>query len=562
MKSISWFARVFCLVCVLLAACTQPSTPAAPVVSTQGAPAQAAPANTKAPEPTKAAPASTVASGPTQGGTLVVGLVADPVTLDPHSVTENNTRRSVYAMFDPLVRESADKIEVEPALAERWEASSDGLVYTFYLRKGVKFHDGEPFNAEAVKFNIERQIDPNNPYFKDGNYLFMRLFLSPLQSAEVVDEYTVRLKLKAPYAPFLDHLGTCASYMISPKSVKELGKGVAEKPVGTGPFRFVSWEKGQRLVLERNPDYWGEKAKLDKLIFVPIKEAQGRLTALQTGEVDFTIDLAPDAIGIVRSSPNLMVAEKPSRQFWSLTLSNKFEPFTKTKVRQAISYAINREALTKDVLKGTGVPAKGPFSDVFGDFVAKDVRVYNYDPEKAKQLLAEAGYPNGFEVTFLTSVSGSGQQQPVPMAEYIQSNLAAVGIKVKLETVEWATFIAKWNVGDYQMSSRGVTGNSYDPDNYLNTFFNSINFPPQGLNNAFWKNEEYDSVAMASRLAIDPKDRLQKVYAAQKILLEEVPWTYIDHEIDLYYMNKKVNGFQIRGNFLVDWNKVWLGAAK
>jgi peptide/nickel transport system substrate-binding protein len=530
---------------VFLAACA-PAAPSAPKAAEGGQAAKPAESGQAAKAPAKT------------GGSLVVGLVADPLTLDAHAVGDNNTRRAVYPVFDPLVREDPTTTKVIPALAESWEAAPDGMSYTFKLRQNVKFHDGEPFDAAAVKFNLDRQIDESHPNFKDGNWLFMRNFVGALKSVDVIDPSTVRLNLKQVDLAFLDGLSTNPTYMISPKSIKELGKDVGTKPVGTGPFKFVSWDKGNRMVLERNNDYWGEKAKVEQLIFVPIAEPEARLTALRTGQVQLTIDLPPDAVSVVQNDANLKVESKVSRSFWGLQPNYKFEPFSKVQVRQAVAYAINREQLTKDVLKGTGAPAKGVFSEVFGEYVNKQAEPYEYNPTKAKELLQAAGYGSGFQTTFLIPASGSGMQQPRAMAEYIQSNLAAVGITANLEVLEWGTYLGKWTKGDFGLSARGITPVLYDPSPFLNIFFTCKFVVPNGSNAQSSCTKEYDDVAESTYTILDPQERVKRIHQAQEMMQREVPWVFVDHELDMYFLSKRVDGMVMRGNYLIDFDKLSL----
>ncbi|GIW11735.1 MAG: ABC transporter substrate-binding protein [Dehalococcoidia bacterium] len=509
------------------------------------------------PQPTQPGGSTQPGGTPRRGGTIIYGSPIDPLTLDAHAVGDNYTRRVAYAIYDPLVRESPDKTEILPALAEKWEQSSDGMSWVLSLRKGVKFHDGTPFNAQAAKFNLDRQIDPNHPNNKDGNWLFYRLFLTPIASVDILDEYTIRLNLKQRYAPLMNYLTTNPSYMISPKALQELGKGVADRPVGTGPFRFVSWQKGQQVTLERNPEYWGQTAYADQLIVRAIPDAQGRLLALQTGQINFTVDLPPDSIDLVRGDSRLRVMQRVSRQHWALQLNQKFAPFTDQRVRHAVSLALDRTALTRDVLRNTGVPARGPFSQAFGEWVAPDLPAMDNEPDRARQLLRQAGYDT-LEVRFLIPSGGTGMQQPVPMAEFIQGKLAAVGIRVTLDVQEFAAYVQRWNSGDYQMSARGISSVTFDPDNYLNSLFNSINQPPQGLNSAFYKNERFDELANTVRRESDLAIRRQACHEAQRVLMNDMPWVFVDHEIALWYLSTQVNGFVMRDNVEVDWNLLWL----
>src|SRR5213594_374942 len=219
-------------------------------------------------------------------GTLVVGLVAEPVNLDPAQVTDLNSNRVGRRVVETLVTFPEESTQVVPGLAESWTISKDGLRYSFKLRKGVTFHDGTPLNAEAVKFSIERQIDPEHPFNKLGKYPFANYFFGNVRAVEVVDPSTVEFVLKEPRASFLAILTAGAASIVSPTAVKKLGVDYALQPVGTGPFRYVAWDRGQRVVLERNAQYWKSPVKVERVIYRPIAEDQTRLTELLTGALD------------------------------------------------------------------------------------------------------------------------------------------------------------------------------------------------------------------------------------------------------------------------------------
>jgi peptide/nickel transport system substrate-binding protein len=215
-----------------------------------------------------------LAQTPQDGGTIIVGLQAEPATLDPPQLSDYNTARAVYNMYDGLLKFKDESTEVEPGLAESWEISADGLEYTLHLRQGVKFHDGTPFNAESVKFNLERQFDVNHPYHNTGDFAYADFTWGSVKQVDVVDEYTVKITLKNVLAPFISHLAMHPSFMVSPDAIKKYGRDISTHPVGTGPFKFVSWTPGAEVVEEKNPDYWGTPAHVDQLIFRPIIEDQ------------------------------------------------------------------------------------------------------------------------------------------------------------------------------------------------------------------------------------------------------------------------------------------------
>src|SRR5207237_1308055 len=228
-------------------------------------------------------------------GTLVVGLVAEPVNLDPAQVTDLNSNRVGRRVVETLVTFPDESTQIVPGLAESWTVSRDGRRYTFKLRRGVAFHDGSPFNAEAVKFSIERQINPEHPFNKLGKYPFANFFFGNVKAVEVVDDATVEFVLKEPRASFLAVLTAGAASIVSPTAVRKLGADYPSQPVGTGPFKFVSWERGQRVVLEKNPTYWRYPVKVERVVYRPIVEDQARLTELLTGGLDIVVGTPPDS---------------------------------------------------------------------------------------------------------------------------------------------------------------------------------------------------------------------------------------------------------------------------
>src|SRR5438128_2569320 len=376
-------------------------------------------------------PGMAVPAAPQPAGTLVVGLVAEPVNLDPAQVTDLNSNRVGRRIVETLATFPDESTQIVPGLAESWTVSKDGLRYTFKLRKRITFHDGTPFTAEAVKFLIERQIDPEHPFSKLGKYPFANYNFGNVKAVEVVDPSTVEFVLKEPRASFLAVLTAGAASVVSPTAVKKFGADYALQPVGTGPFKYVSWDRGQRVVLEKNPSYWRYPVKLDRVVYRPIVEDQARLTELLTGSLDLIVGVPPDFVGQLETSGKATLLKQVGAHVWYLGINNQKKPFEDKRVRQALNYAVNKEAIVRDVLKGTGSLSRGPVLPA--TWGAESVlKPYPYDPERARKLLAEAGYPSGFSTSLWVPGSGSRMQAPVPMATGIQSNLQAVGVTVTL----------------------------------------------------------------------------------------------------------------------------------
>ncbi|MDI3269963.1 MAG: ABC transporter substrate-binding protein [Bacillota bacterium] len=479
--------------------------------------------------------------------TIVVGLQAEPVTLDPHQVTDYNTSRTVDPMFERLVEFKDESTELEPGLAESWDISPDGLVYTFHLRQGVKFHDGTDFNAEAVKFSIDRQIDANHPYHDTGDFAYAEFTFGYVKEVRVVDPYTVEIELKEPYAPFLSNLAMHSASIVSPAAVQKYGRQFSQHPVGTGPFRFADWKSGVEVVLEKNPDWWKGQAKIDRLVFRPVIEDQARLTELESGSLDFIVNIPPDELARIGASSSYTVLRQPGMHVWYLIFNAQKPPFDKKEVRQAVNYAINKEAIVHDLLQDTGVVAKGPLPPVVWGST-DDVKPYPYDPQKAKELLAQAGYSDGFEVTFWVPESGSGMQQPKAMAAAIQSDLRKVGIQLNIQTFEWGTYLDKvlGNPADlpevFEMSWMGDNG---DPDNFLYILLSGDQWPPAGFNMGYYKNDQVDELLRQAQRLSDRGQREALYQQALKLLVEDAPWAWIDHETQIVAMKSSIKGFKL-----------------
>ena len=481
-------------------------------------------------------------------GTLVVGLVAEPVNLDPAQVTDLNSNRVGRRVVETLVTFPEEKTEVVPGLAESWTISKDGLQYTFKLRKGIAFHDGTPFNAGAVKFSIERQINPDHPASKIGKYPFANYFFGNVKAVEVLSDDRVAFLLKEPRASFLAVLTAGAASMVSPTAVMKAGQDYPSAPVGTGPFKFGSWDRGQRVVLEKNPAYWKGPVKYDRVVFRPIVEDQARLTELLTGQLDLIVGVPADFVGQLETNPKVALMKQTGVHVWYLGINNQKKPFDDRRVRQALNYAVNKDAIVRDVLKGTGAPSKGPVQpNTWGS--EPGLKAYPYDPARAKKLLAEAGYPNGFTTTLWVPESGSGMQAPVAMSTVIQSNLKAVGVNVTMQTMEWGAYLAKLRSKEQELFALSWMAGMEDPDMVMYPLLHSSQWTPNGPNRALYKNDTFDRLLTEARHTTDQAKRAALYKQAQKILVEDAPWVFIDHEIQIAALAKRVQGFKLHPSF-------------
>jgi peptide/nickel transport system substrate-binding protein len=473
---------------------------------------------------------------------LVVGMEAEAPGLDPGSALGLHTLRITHQIFETLVTTPDDSTDIVPGLAESWQVSADGLAWTFKLRRGVRFHDGTPLDAAAVKFTFDRVIDPTHPHAKSGKWSFAVGYLSSVKSVEAVDPTTVRLHLKYPNSSLLANLAIPNCAIVSPTAFAKAPAEFPSQPVGSGRYRFESWERGSKLVLRRNDDYWGTRGKPRMLVYRGIAEANARVTELLTGGVDLILPIPPDFVGRLEGTPQVAVHRKTGLTTWYVGFNVEKKPFTDKRVRQALNYAVNKDAIVRDILKGTGIVATGPL--VPGTWAHEpNVRKYPYEPATARRLLAEAGYPNGFEVEFWVPESGSGMQAPVEMSTVIQANLAAVGVKAVMKTMEWGSFLGKLRAEAPPMFAVSWFLKSEDPDLSLYPLFFSKNTPLP--NRANYNNPEVDQLLVQARQVADRGKRIELYRRAQRIVVEDAPWIFVDHEVQVVATRAGLKGFKL-----------------
>ena len=490
---------------------------------------------------------ATTASAAPPKDAIVIGLLAEPVTMDPPQITDLNSARVTKRIFEGLVAQELGSYKLIPGLAQSWDISKDGLIYTFKLRPNVKFHDGTPFNAEAVKFVFERQLNDKGPYYATGTYPYVKGFLGNVAGVEVLDAATVQIKLKSPLTPFLQYLAHQSLFMFSPEALKKWGKDIVKHPVGTGPFKLETWEPGVKVVLTRNDRHWGGAPKLRQAIYVPIVEAQARLVALKTGDIDLTMDVPPDSLDELRRDPNIVVAESNSSAVWYVTLNTRHPVLKDRRVRQALNYAVNKDAIIRDILRGTAIVSRSPMSPVYGAYYEEHTTRYPYDLDKARALLKEAGYANGFDLTFLVPESGSGMQSPVEMATVIQANLAQVGVRAKIQTMEWGAYLRKY-LEQPDMAEMSWNPSIGDPDHMMYMLLSSDRFPP-AFNAGYYQNDRVDDLLRRGRTTIDEKARVPLYREAQRLVVEDAPWIFVDHGKQVIVHRKRVQGFTLHPNF-------------
>lgn len=448
-----------------------------------------------------------VFAGVAQAQTLVVARGNDANSLDPAESTSFEAIKVADWTFDGLVRFEGNTHKIVPALAESWKVSDDGLVWTFKLRKGVKFHDGTPLNAAAVEFSLERQRDKNHPQYCNNCRRWSAKF-SAIQKTEAVDEYTVRLTLKEPSPALLVNLAFYIGYIVSPTAVKSDPEGFRTKPVGTGPFKFIRWERDNFLEYEANADYYLGKPKVDRLIVRVIPDNEVRLLALKKGEVHLIYGVPFPQFDEVEKDPNLTLHQSPTLGISFMALNTEKKPFDDIRVRKAVNHAINRDRMFKTVFFGRGEIANQVIPSTWWGH-SPNATKYEYDPEKAKALLAEAGYADGFKTT-LTSWTNPRPYLPAPRdaVSLIKADLARVGIDVEVQTMKWAAFRQSRGKGEYGMTMGGWISGTLDPDGIVYALFHSRYIREKdSLNWTRFRDDKVDSLLSQARAVYDQSKR-------------------------------------------------------
>ncbi|SEC14003.1 glutathione ABC transporter substrate-binding protein [Paenibacillus sp. GP183] len=452
-----------------------------------------------------------------EGNKLTIAVADNFISMDPHDTNDTLSGSAQATMFEGLLGFDKD-MKMIPVLAESYEASADAKVFTFKLRKGVKFHDGTPFNADAAKANFDRVSNPDN---KLKRYSLFALIVK----TEAVDEYTFRVTLKEPFGAMLNNFAHPAARIISPKALATYGKDVSKHPIGTGPFKFVEWDPSDHLMVEKNPDYWQKGLpKVDGIKFKPVPENGSRVAMLQTGEVDFIYPFPSDQAQAISGKDGIVVENKPSIIARYVAMNTTKKPFNDVRVRQAINYAINKEAFLKVVFRGYG--------SVLDSIIPPGLQFYSkqtpyaYNLEKAKQLLKEAGYENGFE----TQIWGANNSTAMKAMEFLQQQLAQVGIKVKVVPMESGTLSSKiWNVKDpkdaeIELYYGGWSSSTGDADWGIRPLLAGESVPPKSYNTAYYTNEKADQLISAGLNTADPEKRKATYAEVQKMIWQDAPW--------------------------------------
>jgi peptide/nickel transport system substrate-binding protein len=521
MKNIKLLATILALTTVLLLiiSCVQAPVPAQPPAEAEQAP----PAEVQVEEPAQAETEETApveaetseteavaeAGEPGAGGTLILATSIDVPSLEPHLESADAWHRRKALIYENLTWVDNDVV-VQPQLAESWDISEDGLVYTFHLRQGVKFHNGQEMTAEDVKYSLERQLNPDVGSAGRGD-------LTMIQGIEVVDPYTLNITLVEPTGPFLTALGGRYNAII-PKDSAPDGDTLRRQAIGTGPYMVAEFVPTERLVLQKNPDYWQESTPLlDEIVIQVIPDEQTILAGLRAGTIDMAVLEDANSYMLLEGDENIILERTPAIKIDTLELPPDVEPLDDVRVRQAILLALDKEAIMEAGIQGLGRVVGGmPPAMTYWSLPPEELPNQQRDVEKARQLLAEAGYPDGFELPIRTIVGYATMAADAPV---IAANLKEVGIDVSIDTVDLGVWIEDWR-GLREPPTRNAWGGFMDPDLL---YYRHFHTPPKGMDFRRWNNPTADELLDKGRSTIDPAERKAYYDELQRLMAEEAP---------------------------------------
>ncbi|WP_370876082.1 glutathione ABC transporter substrate-binding protein [Evansella vedderi] len=467
---------------------------------------------------------------------IVIAVNENFITMDPHNSGDRNSNAVQGAMLEGLIDERDG--EIVPVLAEDFEVNDDATEFTFYLREGVVFHDGQPFNAEAVKANFERITGDQSLR------LYSRGF-NDITDIDVIDEYTIKITLSQSNSSMLTKI--VPARMISPKALKE--EDLTRNPVGTGPYKFVEWVPGDHLTVELNENYWNQgQAKVQKITYRPVPENGARVAMLKTGEADFIFPVPTQNLAELEEDENIIVETNQSTIARYVSLNTMKEPFNDVRVRQALNYAIDKDAFINVVMAGFATPLDSVLPSTIFNYQQQEL--YQYNIERAKELLAEAGYENGFTA----EIWGNTNSDTVRGMQFIQQQLSQIGVELEVLSMEEGTLSERIYGGhgpeeaEVEMWYVSWGGFPSDTDHAIRPILGGNSFPPAGGNSAYFSNPEVDQWLFEANATVDAELKRELYGKVQQKIYEEAPWIFLASDENLFGRRADLEGVYVTPN--------------
>lgn len=463
---------------------------------------------------------------------LIVLTGSDASTFDPHFCTDSATEIFNKNMYNNLVRFTSD-MELIPDLADSWEISEDQLTWTFKLKEGVEFHDGTPFNAEAVKVSFERVLNPDvgSP---------RRSVLVIIDKVEVVDEYRVSITTSTPAGSLLQQLAHPVAAIISPTALDTHGEKISDYPTGTGPFKFVEWKIGEEIIMESNEDYFNGAPKIGKLIFRVVPEDSTRSLLLESGQADVAMRLPVTELQRLESKDSIEVDKSDTVMTMYIAINNNKGPLKDARIRQALNYATDKNIIIDHILEGMGTLSDSPISPSTWGY--NSIGAYEHDVEKAKQLLTEAGYPDGIDLEIWTPIGRYLMDTQV--TENLQAQWADAGMNVSIRQWEFQALMEEVKKGEFDMVLLGWSPSTGDADQGLYPVFHSTQWPPAS-NRAHYANDTVDKLLEDAKIETDSAKRLQLYKEAEQIIMDEAAWVFLYYPKQAVSYSSDISGMEV-----------------
>ncbi|MBP90000.1 MAG: ABC transporter substrate-binding protein [Planctomycetaceae bacterium] len=493
--------------------------------------------------------------------TLIYGRGEDAKTLDPINAETGETVKVILNLYDTLVAFCDETLEIVPSLAESWETSEDGLSWTFHLREGVKFHDGTPLTADAVVFSFQRLMQDDNPFVGDPARPYKPSY-QVIQKITAVDPLTVTFELGQPNAVFLNNVAMFPTSIVSPTAVKKDIKGFGTNPVGTGPFKFNRWLRDQQLVLEANDNYWRERPRIDRVIFVPVSESATRVQQLRRGEIHIADNLPPQELDALAKIDGLEILEQVSMNAAYLAMQTEKPPLDDVRVRQAIGMAIDKQSLARVAYAGHAIPAVNLLPrDMWGH--NNDIEDRPFDINAARKLLQEEAAEKGFELPLKLSLSVMSEprpymEQPLQVAAFVKDALAEIGINATIDPKPVTPHFAAMMAGEFEIGLAGWTTDNGDPDNFLYSLLDLDNISDSGNNMSRYRNEELHALLLAGQRELDRDKREQIYHRAQELIFADAPIIPLVSTRQRAVQSSRVKGYKLHPGMLIRLRHAYL----
>jgi peptide/nickel transport system substrate-binding protein len=461
--------------------------------------------------------------------TFRLGVASDALTVDPIASSDNPSIWTELLIYDQLVRPSKDGTKLEPGIAESWTVSPDGKEFRFKLRD-AKFSDGAPVTAADVAFSLKRAAGEKSEWGR---------FFRPITSYEVVDDHNIVMKLDKPFTPILNNLAMFSASILPQKLVEAQGAAFFEHPVGSGPFVLKSWSRGQKQELVKNPNYWEKgKPSLDAASIEVVPEDNSRVLKLKAGELDAIIGVPFNQAESLKSDPNVQVSVAPVFRIDLVQLNTTKAPFDNLAVRQALNYALDKDAIIKGILRGNAKPATSSIPVMA--YHNTELKPYPLDLTKAKELLKQGGVPNGFKTSMLVSAGDVTARQ---VASAIQASLKKIGVEVELQTIEGSSQFSTTKSGNFQMSLSYATSDTIDPDQLVG--FTAVNPERANAFHTQWKSEKLNELYAQERTTLDGPERGKQFKEIEALTHEGAPFIFLYAPSQPYASRKTVSGFEV-----------------